>query len=84
MNTAERKTRIDWVSRGSFLLRAIEAEFRRQKPFDGLTIATAIHLEPKTASLLMTLQAGGARIVATGNLNSTQGGNDRLSARSRH
>lgn len=72
MNTAERKTRIDWVSRSSFLLRAIEAEFKRQKPFDGLTIATAIHLEPKTASLLMTLQAGGAHIVATGNLNSTQ------------
>ena len=37
-----------------------------------MTIGTAIHLEPKTAALLTTLQAGGARIVATGNLNSTQ------------
>lgn len=72
MKAAERKTRIDWVKRSCRLLRATEAEFERNKPFDGLTIATAIHLEPKTASLLLTLQAGGAQIIATGNLNSTQ------------
>ncbi len=41
-------------------------------PFAGLTIGTGIHLEPKTVALLLTLRAGGARIVATGNLNSTQ------------
>ncbi len=72
MNASGQKTRIDWVSRSCHLLRATEAEFEREKPFGGLTIATAIHLEPKTASLLVTLQAGGAQIVATGNLNSTQ------------
>lgn len=72
MNASELKTRIDWVSRSCRLLAATTAEFEREKPFSGLTIATAIHLEPKTASLLMTLQAGGAQLIATGNLNSTQ------------
>ena len=38
----------------------------------GLRIGTGIHLEPKTAALLLTLQRGGAEVVSTGNLNSTQ------------
>jgi adenosylhomocysteinase len=37
-----------------------------------MTIGTGIHLEPKTAVLLRTLHDGGARVIATGNLNSTQ------------
>ncbi|MCQ4632538.1 adenosylhomocysteinase [Shinella sp. CPCC 100929] len=65
-------SRIDWVASGCRLLKGIAAEFARTQPFAGLTIGTAIHLEPKTAALLLTLKAGGARIVATGNLNSTQ------------
>ena len=32
----------------------------------------SLHLEPKTAVLLETLEAGGAEIVATGNHGSTQ------------
>lgn len=65
-------TRIDWISRSCRLLGAIADEFARTRPFDGLTIATGIHLEPKTAALLLTLRAGGARLAVTGNLNSTQ------------
>jgi len=65
-------SRIDWVASGCRLLRGIAAEFTRTQPFAGLTIGTSIHLEPKTAALLLTLKAGGARVVATGNLNSTQ------------
>ncbi|MBW9118229.1 adenosylhomocysteinase [Rhizobium cauense] len=65
-------SRIDWVASSCRLLRGIAAEFTRTQPFAGLTIGTAIHLEPKTAALLLTLKAGGARVVATGNLNSTQ------------
>jgi adenosylhomocysteinase len=65
-------SRIDWVAAGCRLLRATAAGFEKERPFDGLTIGTAIHLEPKTACLLTTLQAGGAELVATGNLNSTQ------------
>ncbi|EJK80107.1 adenosylhomocysteinase [Agrobacterium sp. SHOUNA12C] len=65
-------SRIDWVGRSCRLLAATAAEFRETRPFAGLTIGTGIHLEPKTVALLMTLRAGGARLVCTGNLNSTQ------------
>ena len=65
-------TRIDWVREHCQLLRAISAEFGRTHPFDGLTIGTGIHLEAKTVALLLTLRDGGARLVSTGNLNTTQ------------
>lgn len=65
-------SRIDWVARSCRLLAATAAEFRETQPFAGLTIGTGIHLEPKTVALLMTLRAGGASLVCTGNLNSTQ------------
>ena len=65
-------TRIDWVREHCRLLRDIAAEFRRTRPFDGLTIGTGIHLEAKTVALLLTLRDGGARLISTGNLNTTQ------------
>lgn len=65
-------SRIEWVIESSRLVAGITREFADARPFDGLTIGTGIHLEPKTAGLLLALVAGGARVVATGNLNSTQ------------
>lgn len=65
-------TRIDWIGNSCRLLKATAAEFERTRPFEALSIGTGIHLEPKTVALLMTLRAGGARLVCTGNLNSTQ------------
>jgi adenosylhomocysteinase len=64
--------RIEWVRDSCRLLGAIAAEFGRTRPFDGLTIGTGIHLEPKTVALLLTLGQGGAAVVSTGNLSSTQ------------
>jgi adenosylhomocysteinase len=64
--------RIEWVRRNCRLLDEISAEFRVSRPFAGRTIGTGIHLEPKTVALILTLQDGGARMVSTGNLNSTQ------------
>jgi adenosylhomocysteinase len=66
------KTRVDWVRENCLLLKAIGEEFGVTQPFAGRTIGTGIHLEPKTVALLMTLQKGGARVVSTGNLNTTQ------------
>src|SRR5271170_6319489 len=66
------KTRIEWVCENTRLLGAIAEEFRQSRPFAGKTIGTGIHLKPKTVSLLLTLQSGGARVVSTGNLNTTQ------------
>ena len=54
------------------LLAAIGEEFDRERPFEGLTIGTGIHLEPKTVALLLTLARGGADVISTGNLNTTQ------------
>ena len=72
MDQSSSLSRIDWVARSCRLLAATAAEFRDTRPFAGLTIGTGIHLEPKTVALLMTLRAGGADLVCTGNLNSTQ------------
>jgi adenosylhomocysteinase len=65
-------SRFDWVSDSCELLALTGAEFERTQPFAGLRIGTGIHLEPKTAALLLVLQRGGADVVSTGNLNSTQ------------
>jgi adenosylhomocysteinase len=66
------RDRIEWVGSQTRLLQQVAEEFARTRPFAGMTIGTGIHLEPKTASLLLTLRAGGAALVCTGNLNSTQ------------
>jgi adenosylhomocysteinase len=66
------KNRIEWVIDNCRLLQQIGAEFERAKPFAGMRIGTGIHLEPKTVALLLTLQIGGADVVSTGNLNTTQ------------
>ena len=65
-------SRIEWVRESCRMLAGIADEFEGTQPFAGLTIGTGIHLEPKTVALLLTLRAGGATVVATGNLNSTQ------------
>ena len=65
-------SRIEWVRGNCRLLAGISAEFGRTRPLQGITIGTGIHLEPKTAALLLTLADGGARVVSTGNLSSTQ------------
>lgn len=72
MTRQKQLSRIEWVADSCQLLKEVAEEFSRTKPFQGLMIGTAIHLEPKTVALLMTLRAGGANLVVTGNLNSTQ------------
>jgi adenosylhomocysteinase len=65
MTRQHQRSRIEWVADSCRLLKAIAEEFSRTKPFQGLTIGTAIHLEPKTVALLTTLRAGGANLVST-------------------
>jgi adenosylhomocysteinase len=67
-----RVSRIDWVISSCRLLAEIGDEFDRTRPFADVTIGTGIHLEPKTVALLLVLARGGADVVSTGNLNSTQ------------
>ena len=64
--------RVDWIRSRMPLLARTRADFTASQPFAGRRIGMSLHLEPKTAVLLETLQAGGAEVVATGNHGSTQ------------
>lgn len=64
--------RIAWIRSRMPLLAQARAAMAESRPFAGRTIGMSLHIEPKTAVLLETLQAGGAEIVATGNHGSTQ------------
>ena len=66
------QVRVNWIRSRMQLLRNVQETFRREQPFSNKTIGVSLHLEPKTAVLLETLKIGGARIVGTGNLGSTQ------------
>ena len=47
--------KIDWVKKNCPLLRSLEEDFTKDKPFDGIRIALSIHLEAKTAYLCKVL-----------------------------
>ena len=58
--------KIQWVRDFMPALSGIEERFRREKPFEGLTIAVSVHLEAKTANLGLVLREGGAQVYLTG------------------
>lgn len=58
--------KIDWVKKNCPLLRSLEEDFSKTKPFAGIRIALSIHLEAKTAYLCKVLSAGGAEMYITG------------------
>ena len=60
------ENKIEWVRRNCPLLRSLEEDFTKAKPFAGKRIALSIHLEAKTAYLCEVLAAGGAEMYVTG------------------
>jgi adenosylhomocysteinase len=60
------RAKIEWVRSYMPILNLIRADFEKNQPFAGKTIAMSIHLEAKTAYLAKTLRAGGAKVVMTG------------------
>ena len=60
------KKKIEWVQRHMPVLEHIKKKFADEKPFEGITIGSCLHLEPKTINLGLTLQAGGAEVAMTG------------------
>ena len=58
--------KIEWAKKHMPVLKLIREEFIKEKPFEGLTIGMALHLEAKTAVLAETLMNGGAEIAITG------------------
>lgn len=65
--------KIQWVRDNMPLLRGLEEEFKKTRPFEGIKISLSVHLEAKTAYLCLVLAAGGADMAVTGsNILSTQ------------
>ncbi len=65
--------KIQWVRNNMPLLRGMEEEFKKTKPFADVKISLSVHLEAKTAYLCLVLAAGGAQMSVTGsNVLSTQ------------
>ena len=50
--------KIKWVQKHMPVLETIKKQFMEEKPFEGITIGSCLHLEPKTINLGLTLQAG--------------------------
>ncbi|MGQ4832371.1 MAG: adenosylhomocysteinase [Candidatus Asgardarchaeia archaeon] len=59
------RAKIEWAKRWMIVLSKIGDRFEKEKPFEGLTIGMALHLEKKTAVLVETLVRGGAKAVVT-------------------
>lgn len=58
--------KIQWAAQYMPVLQAIKARFEKEKPLAGHTIGMALHVEAKTACLVRTLAAGGAKVYITG------------------
>jgi adenosylhomocysteinase len=60
------RQKIQWVRKNMPLLRSLEDEFSKTKPFDGVRVTVSVHLEAKTAYLAEVLAIGGAEVSVTG------------------
>ena len=58
--------KIEWAAQFMPVLATIRKQFVKDKPFKGMTIGMALHVEAKTANLVKTLAAGGAEVHITG------------------
>jgi len=66
MNKSSGKLKMEWAMRNMPIMKNIEKRFKKEKPFKGLRIAMALHLEAKTANLAYILKEGGAEVAITG------------------
>ncbi len=58
--------KIEWAEKHMKVLSRIREEFKREKPLEGLKVGMALHVEAKTAVLVLTLIDGGAEVFITG------------------
>ncbi len=56
------KERIEWAEESMPVLRMIRERFEKEKPLDGIRIASCLHVTTETANLMRTLKAGGAEV----------------------
>ncbi|OGL44492.1 MAG: adenosylhomocysteinase [Candidatus Schekmanbacteria bacterium RBG_16_38_11] len=54
--------RIEWANQSMPVLNRIKKRFEKEKPLKGLRIGACLHVTTETASLMITLKAGGASV----------------------
>ncbi|GAI58109.1 unnamed protein product, partial [marine sediment metagenome] len=59
------KRMIDWAERHMPVLAEIRRELSKKKPLKGMRVGAALHTEAKTAVLVQTLVAAGAKVAIT-------------------
>jgi adenosylhomocysteinase len=60
------KLKMEWAMEHMPILKTIEKRFNREKPFKGINISMALHLEAKTANLAYVMSEGGGNVAITG------------------
>ncbi|MDD4364755.1 MAG: adenosylhomocysteinase [Synergistales bacterium] len=58
--------KIEWARREMKVLSLLKGRYRESRPFQGITVAACLHLEAKTACLLLALKELGAVVAAAG------------------
>lgn len=58
------KLRIEWAAIDMPVLAQIQKRFSQTKPLQNIRLAACLHITTETANLLLTLKAGGAKLVA--------------------
>lgn len=58
--------KIAWVKNFMHVLRSIDEEYSKTKPFAGKKVVITMHLEAKTAYLALVFKNAGAEVIATG------------------
>ncbi|HZA39466.1 MAG TPA: adenosylhomocysteinase [Actinomycetota bacterium] len=56
------KLRIEWADRQMPVLARIRERFEKERPLEGIRIASCLHVTTETANLMRTLAAGGAEV----------------------
>ncbi len=59
------KLKIEWAENFMPILEAIKRRFEMERPFKGVKVGMALHLEAKTAALVKTFVSGGAQVAIT-------------------
>jgi adenosylhomocysteinase len=56
------RLKIDWAGQQMKVLQLIKEKFKKEKPFEKITIGACLHVTSETANLMKALKAGGAKL----------------------
>ncbi len=65
MSSQSGEQKMQWAIRHMPILSSIAERFKKERPFAGLNVVIALHLEAKTANLACVMLSGGANVALT-------------------